>query len=214
VLLDGGGWARPNPYELLDYWSLLDAQTGSNQLTGNHWILFYMDIQPNEGFDKRYLATRPVDVSPTRRPGEPQVGVALGHWYNAARHEHWSTIAAVPGNYAEFKLQGQSGYLMTIADAKRPAVELEDCVREQAGHRDHVLMQRDTCEGRGYTRQRSVGWVYSAPQPGAQPLYLCSAEADHSHFAANSEDCDHDGKMEALLGFDLWNTSSNSPGEP
>jgi hypothetical protein len=83
------------------------------------------------------------------------------------------------------------------------AVELEDCVREQGGHRDHVLMLRDTCEGRGYTRQRSVGWVYSTPQPGTQPLCLCSAEASDSHFAANNDECDHAGKMEALLGYDL-----------
>lgn len=64
-------------------------------------------------------------------------------------------------------------------------------------------MLRDTCEGRGYTRQRSVGWVYSTPQPGTQPLCLCSAEASDSHFAANNDECDHAGKMEALLGYDL-----------
>ena len=72
VLLDGGGWARPNPYELLDYWSLLDAHTGSNLLTSNEWLLFYMDIQPNEFFDKRYLVSRPVNVSLSRQPDEPR----------------------------------------------------------------------------------------------------------------------------------------------
>ena len=66
---DGGGWARPNPYELLDYWSLLDGKTGSNQLTGNRWNVVYMDIQPNEGFDKRYLVFRQLEISFSRRPG-------------------------------------------------------------------------------------------------------------------------------------------------
>jgi hypothetical protein len=203
ILLDGGGWARPNPYELLDYWSLLDAHTASNQLSSNQWNLFYMDIQPNESFDKRYLVARPMEVSQSRRSDEPQVGVELAHWYNPRLHEHWSTIAAVPGNYTDYKLKAQSGYLMTAADAKRPSVELEDCVSQQGAHLDHILMQRDTCEGHGYKRQRSVGWVFSTPQPGAQPLYRCYFEAEKSHFAANSEDCDHAGKMEALLGYDL-----------
>jgi Ricin-type beta-trefoil lectin domain-like len=40
-------------------------------------------------------------------------------------------------------------------------------------------------------------------QPGTQPLYSCYSEADKSHFAANSEDCEHAGKMETLLGYVL-----------
>jgi hypothetical protein len=203
ILVDGGGWARPNPYELLDYPSLLDGHTGSNQLSGSQWNLFYMDIQPNESFDKRYLVARPIDVARSRPGDEPQVGVMLGHWHNAARREHWSTIAAVPGNYTDYKLEAQSGYLMTVADAKRPSVELEDCVSQQGAHLDHVLMPRDTCEGRGYQRQRTVGWVFSTPQPGTQPLYGCYSEAEKSHFAASSEDCEHAGKMETLLGYVL-----------
>jgi hypothetical protein len=186
ALLDGGGWARPNPYELLDYWSLLDAHTGSNKLSGDQWNLFYMDLQPNESFDKRYLVARPIVVSQSRQDEEPQVGVILGHWYNAARHEHWSTIAAVPGNYTDYKLEAQSGYLMTVADAKRPSVELEDCVSQQGVHLDHILMPTNTCQGRAYKRQRTVGWVFSTPQPRTQPLYSCYSEAEKSHFAANS----------------------------
>jgi len=50
---------------------------------------------------------------------------------------------------------------------------------------------------------RTAGWVFSGPQPGTQPLYRCYSEAEHSHFAANREDCDHAGKMETLLGYDL-----------
>jgi hypothetical protein len=203
LLLDGGGWDRPNPYELLDYWSLLDGQAGGNQLHGNQWNLFYMDLQPNEGFSKRYLVFRPLEISRSRQADEPQVGVLLGHWHNARLQEHWSTIAAVPGSYADFKLEAQSGYLMTVVDAKRPSVELEDCVMTRGQHRDHVLSPSGLCEGRGYQRQRSVGWVYSTPQPGAQPLYSCNSESEQSHFAANREDCDGSGKMETLLGYDL-----------
>jgi hypothetical protein len=71
ILLDGGTW--PDPYELLAYWRLLDARTGGNQLSGNQWNLFYMDVQPNESFDKRDLVARPIEVSQSRQPEEPQV---------------------------------------------------------------------------------------------------------------------------------------------
>jgi hypothetical protein len=162
ILVDGGGVVRPNPYELLSYPSLLDGHTGSNQLSSNQWNLFYMDIQQNESVDKRYLVARPIAVSRSRQGDEPQVGVLLAHWYNAARHEHWSTIAAVPGNYTDYKLKAQSGYLMTVADAKRPAVELEDCVSQQGVHLDHILMPRDTCEGRAYKRHGGLGVFHAA----------------------------------------------------
>jgi hypothetical protein len=70
-------WNRPgDPHELLFYWSLLDAKTGANQL-GDHWNLVYMDVQPNEGFDKRYLVFRPVEVSRSREPGKPQVAALV-----------------------------------------------------------------------------------------------------------------------------------------
>jgi hypothetical protein len=198
-------WNRPtDPHDLQAYWSLLDAKTGGNQLSGYEWNLFYLDLQPNEGFNKRYLVVRPIEVSQLHRPDEPRVATMLGHWHNAKAHEHWSTGAAVPGNYTDFKLEAQSGYLMTMADAKRPTVEIEDCASQQGGHRDHILMQKsEACESHGYTRQRTVGWVFSAPLPDTQPLYRCFSEAEKSHFAANSEDCDHAGKMEALLGYDL-----------
>jgi hypothetical protein len=195
---------QQEPHELLTYFSLLDAKTGSNQLSGDEWNLYYLDLQPHESFDKRYLVVRPIEVSRSRQPDEPQVATMLAHWHNAKAHEHWSTGAAVPGNYTDFKLEAQSGYLMTVADSKRPSVELEDCVSQQGAHLDHILMHKtEACESHGYTRQRSVGWLFSTPQPGTQPLFRCWSEAEKSHFAANSEDCDHAGKMEALLGYDL-----------
>jgi hypothetical protein len=92
---------------------------------------------------------------------------------------------------------------MTVADPKQPSVELEDCVGQWPGHPDPIRFQRGVCESHGYQRLRTAGWVFSSSQPPAQPLYRCDAEAEKSHFAANSEDCDHAGKMEGLLGYDL-----------
>jgi hypothetical protein len=56
-------WFRAaDPHDLMAYWSLLDAKTGSNQLSGDEWNLFYLDLQPHEGFNKRYLVMRPIDA--------------------------------------------------------------------------------------------------------------------------------------------------------
>ena len=92
---------------------------------------------------------------------------------------------------------------MTVANPK-PAVELEDCVREQDQHLNHILMPKvDACESQGYQRLRSAGWVFSTPQPGTQPLYRCYSDAEKSHFASNRDDCGQMGRREALLGYVL-----------
>jgi hypothetical protein len=196
-------WNRPDPRELLWYWSLLDDKTGANQL-GDHWNLVYMDVQPNEGSDKRYLVFRPVEVSRrSYEPGTPQVAVVLGRWHNAALHDRWSTIAAVPGNYTTYTLEKETGYLMTAADAAKPSVELEDCVSQLPGHPDHILEQAGVCEPAHYQRLRTAGWVYSHPQEHTVPLYRCYNAQDQSHFASNEADCEKLGTMERLLGYAL-----------
>jgi len=201
--LDNGRWDRGGPpNELLSYGDLIGVDTGRNQLS-DHWLMAYMYLQPKEGFDKRYLVFRKIEVSRSRKPDELQVGVMLAHWYNAKLHDHWSTVAPVPGNYKDYKLEAQSRYLMTAADAKHPTVELEDCVSQRAGHPDHILIQKGVCETQGYERLRSAGFVYSTEQPGTQPLYRCYSVSEKSHFAATDEDCHRMGKREALLGYDL-----------
>ena len=96
---------------------------------------------------------------------------------------------------------------MTAPDQKQPTVELEDCLSQPRQPLVHILMKKTSrghlCEDHGYQRSRTAGFMYSAPQPNTQPLYSCSSESDRSHFAANSTDCDHLGKQEALLGYDL-----------
>jgi hypothetical protein len=187
---------------LYSYQDLIDAKTGLKQL-GDHWLLTYMYLNPGEGFDKRYLVFQPIDISHSRKPGEPQVGVMLTHWYSAALHDHRATVSPVAGNYTQYKLVAQLGYLITVSDSARPTVELEECVSKWPGHPDHILIQLGVCEKQGYKRLRNAGYVYSSPQPDTQPLYRCYSDIEKSHFAANSEDCASMGKKEALLGYDL-----------
>jgi len=202
LLAEPGDWARKNGLELVAYPSLIDAHTGLNQLS-DHWLLAYMYLNPGEGFDKRYLIFRPVDISWSRAPGEPQVGEMLTHWYNPAEHDHWATTAPVPGNYAAYKLVAQLGYTMTTPDSREPSIELEECVSQWPGHADHILIQKGICETQGYRRLRSAGFIFSAVEPNTQPLYRCYSDSEKSHFAANRDDCNRMGKREALLGYDL-----------
>jgi hypothetical protein len=202
MLTETGDWSRKNGLELISYADLIDAHTGLNQIS-DHWLMAYMYLNPDEDFGKRYLIFRPVDISWSRAPGEPQVGEMLTHWYNAAQHDHWATTAPVPGNYTAYKLVAQLGYMMTAADPTRASVELEECISQRPGHADHILTEKGTCEKQKYKRLRSAGFVFSAVQPGTQPLYRCYSDPEKSHFAANRDDCNGMGKREALLGYDL-----------
>jgi hypothetical protein len=67
---DNGSWHRPDPHDLFACPSLLDANTGTNQL-GDHWLLAYMYVQPNEGMNKRYLVFRNVDRISFKRARQP-----------------------------------------------------------------------------------------------------------------------------------------------
>lgn len=92
---------------------------------------------------------------------------------------------------------------MTVADAAKPSVELEDCVTQRPGHPDHLLAEKGFCEAHSYQRLRTAGWVYAQTQPGTIPLYRCYNPKDQSHFASNEPDCEELGTSERLLGYAL-----------
>jgi hypothetical protein len=149
---------------------------------------------------------RNIEVSMSKTPISPQVGVLLARWYNAALHDHWSTTAAAPpaaGN--AYRLEATLGYLMTAAVASKPMVELEDCVSQWPGHPDHLLDAKGVCEADPYhfQRLRTAGWVYRDPQERTVPLYRCYSAQERSHFASNEKGCEDAGRMERLLGYAL-----------
>jgi hypothetical protein len=201
LVLDPGVW-HPAPTELVAYPVLLDARTGSNQLS-DAWMLVYAYWPPGGGQADKYLVFRDVVVSATASPGSPQVGVLLARWYNPVLHDRWSTTAPVPGNEASYKLETRSGYLMTIAPAHAPTVELEDCVSNRPGHPDHLVAEKGFCASHAYQRLRTAGWVYAQARPDTIPLYRCYNAKEQSHFASNVPDCEKLGEMERLLGYAL-----------
>jgi hypothetical protein len=96
------------------------------------------------------------------------------------------------------------GYMMTARpNSEQASNELEECVSKGPGRVDRILIPKGVCETQGYKRLRSAGYVFSAPQPNTRPLYRCYSGTERSHFAANQENCNGMGKMEALLGYDL-----------
>lgn len=202
LVVDPGEWKRPAPSELVFYPVILDAGTGTNQLS-NTWMLVHAYIQPNEGGDKKYLVFREVTLSTSNAPVSSQVGVLLARWRNAALHDRWSTTAPVPSNDGGYQLEATSGYLLTTAPSGYSSVELEDCVSDRPGHPDHILAKKGFCEAHAYRRLRTAGWVFATQKPATQALYQCYNDAEHSHFSANRPDCDSVGQMETLLGYDL-----------
>jgi hypothetical protein len=85
--------------------------------------------------------------------------------------------------YSAYKLVGELGYVLTAPDPAHASVEPEECVSDEPGHADHILIEKGACESHGYRRLRSAGFGYSAEQPNTEPLYRCYSDAEKSHFA-------------------------------
>ena len=202
LVLDPGIWRRPAPSELVTYPVLLDARNGGNQLS-NSWMLVYAYWPPGGGHADKYLVFRDIKLSPTTAPDDAQVGVLLARWYNPSLHDRWSTTGPVPGNDASYKLDAQSGYLLTAAPAGTPSLELEDCVSGRPGHPDHLLAEKGFCGAHDYQRLRTAGWIFAEPKPGTISLYRCYNAKEQSHFASNAPDCERLGDMQRLLGYAL-----------
>src|SRR5262249_46323536 len=111
----------------------------------------------------RYLAVRDVYVSTGNPQGAPQVGVELSRWSRASTLERWSTTAMVPGAYSSFTYDGNFGYVMT-KPPQAASIKLEECFSDWPGHPDRIVTEDGMCVGSGYTRLRTIGWVYESEQ--------------------------------------------------
>ena len=202
VPLENQTWTRPAPSELYMYASTMSQSDASTEL-GAAWLLAHAYLEPGEDFSQRYLVLRDVSFSVAANAVTPQVGLALSRWYGAGAKDRWTTTAPVPGNYGAYAYEALLGYVMTAPHPTLPTVKLEDCVTTWPGHPDHLLTQDGTCAGAGYTRLRTAGYVYAAPQPDTVALYRCYNPTEQHHFGSTAADCEGLGTAEWALGYAL-----------
>jgi hypothetical protein len=113
------------------------------------------------------------------------------------------TAAPVLGNDTTSSLQMQLGYVMTAPPSGITSIKIEECWGNWPGHDDFILSPDGSCTSAGYTRLRTVGWLYSSQQANSLPLYRCYNPAAQFHFASNSPSCEGLGTMEFILGYVL-----------
>ncbi|STX29185.1 Uncharacterised protein [Legionella beliardensis] len=207
LVSDNSSWDRqPDSTELFAYLSAT-AMQGGRVWNNGQFIMTYMYLEPGANFSSRYLVKRNVNISSVSSPNTdgsiPQVGVELSRWINPLSNpnEIWTTTAATPGF---FKYLGRLGYLMTrkLTGTKAPeTVAIEECVSNWTGGVDHVITLDGTCTKAGYTRLRTLGWLYKDNLPNTIALYRCwSPEKYKSHFASTDINCEGE-TTEFILGY-------------
>jgi hypothetical protein len=177
--------------ELADYPSLISLYGESDQIGQTFW-LYYMYINPGEGFDRRYLLRRKANFSYTTSgaAADRVPKIALSQ-YNKA-DDTWFTTTAVDPSY---QMVGTIGYLFTDSIPGSQAVY--DCYI--AGSNDHMLTLDDpTCAGASYLRR--VGWISTAPFTNSVAVYRCWDAAATNHFLSTDPGCE--GKVtEWRMGY-------------
>jgi hypothetical protein len=208
LISDNSSWTRSaNSTELLAYVSVLGEQGGRIWSNGQ-FMMTYMYLEPGANFGSRYLVNRNVTVTLGKiinNGSTPQVGVELSRWLNSSTNPQgfWTTTAAVPGAFSYYD---KLGYMMTRAmtgAAAPKTVAIEECQGNWQGTIDHVITPNGTCVNAGYTRLRTLGWLYQSHQPNTTALYRCWSPSKYkSHFASIDSSCEGE-TTEYILGYIL-----------
>ena len=183
----------------------LIAYPSANHLHGgnewsNHFVLFYLYLEPGANFEKRYLVRQHVWVaSPSATARETTVKLRLAQHYNAQRTDYWSTTSMTPN----YQFQHNLGFLSTSnknldGSTNNNKKLLVDCYFD--GWKNH-LTEVGACTGQSKTL-RKLGWIYSAPQSNTRPLYRCFNVSSQDHFLWNNESCNGQvNQHRVLLGY-------------
>lgn len=202
LLLTGDGtWKRPAPTALFAYESLSDI-SGTNRISDSA-LLSYLYLPPGADFSQRYLVMHEIRLKMTDAPASPQVRVALSRFAGPEGEPRWTTTAPpiARDSGKAYKFERPLGYVMT-AQPVWPSVKLDECTRNAAGRRDHLIAPADSCLDRSYETTRALGYVFRDQRPGTIPLFVCAAP-DQTHFASNDPACEKLGKTLRRLGFVL-----------
>lgn len=199
--IDGADWDRPSDTSLIAYGTILNPEDGSNAV-GRDFILSYIFVPRDAGFDERYLVHHAVSLSLADEPQSVQAGLALTRWKDTETNIYVTSTGPLTGDRRDYRQDAVVAYLLTAApDAA--SVKVEECASGWPGHLDQMLAEDGGCSAIGYERERTAGWLFVEEQPGTVPVYRCLAEAEATHFASHLPDCEGLGRPEFLLGYGL-----------
>ena len=185
----------PGPNEWIGYSGMAAPSGGKNW--DKRFYLFNAYVQPNQGFDKRYLIRRPVDVTLSPSSVSPQVEVQLTRYNSSSRPDSWTTTAvpAPSAGTSDYAWQKDLGYILTKATTG--TVEIDDCYI--SGWDDHFIGVNGNCEGQ--TKLRTLGYVYSSSAANRKPIYRCYNSSQTNHIVSDNSTCEGLGQLEYLIGY-------------
>ncbi len=204
LVSDNSSWNRTNSSTELFAYLAATGKQGGRVWNNGQFLMSYMYLEPMTNFGSRYLVKRAVSISVDTKINDgsiPQVGVELSRWINPISNDFWTTTAATPGLY---KYVNALGYLMTrkLTGKQAPeTVAIEECISNWTGGTDHVITIDGTCSNSGYTRLRTLGWLYKENLPNTVALYRCWSPTKYkSHFASTDINCEGE-TTEFILGY-------------
>lgn len=202
VAIDGAEWDRPAETGLVAYGTIIDPETGSNQV-GWQFLLSYIYVPPGEGFESRYLVHQEVSLSLEDTPQAVQVGTALTRWFDAEQNIYVTSTGPLTGDRRDFSRDVVVAHLLTAAPEGVASIKIAECSSDWPGHLDQLIADEGSCEPAGYVRERTAGWLFATEQPDSVPVYRCVATEAATHFASSAMDCEGLGTREFLLGYGL-----------
>lgn len=202
LTIDGSDWNRPADTDLISYASLLNPDNGSNAVD-TRFLLSYSYVPPGKGFDSRYLVYHEVSLAVEDAPVAVQVGMALTRWSDPERQIYVTSTGPLTGDRLAYRRDRLVAYMLTRAPDDVASIKFAECSSNWPGHLDQILAEDGSCEGAGYARERTAGWLYADAQPEAVPVYRCVNERAQTHFVSTAPDCEGLGAMEFLLGYGL-----------
>lgn len=197
--IDGSDWHRPADTALVAYASIVNPQTGGNEVD-RHFLLSYIYVPAGQGFGSRYLVQQDVTLSVEDKPVATPTGVALTRWSDPTGHIYVTSTGPLTGDRLAYHQDKIVAYMLTRAPTGVPSAKFAEC---SSGQGDQMLAEDGSCGTDGAVRERTAGWLYMAAQPGTVPVYRCSDATAQSHFASSAADCEGLGINEALLGYGL-----------
>ena len=210
IAYDAANWAmQPSYTDLYAYPIFNNNSNGSRTLNAQHFLLSYSFVPslhltsdlPGDHY-LNALVVQDVWLQVTGYPPSPHVLSPLSRWVQANGVLH---TTAAPEFRPGARLQAQLGYVMTSAPYGQPSTKIEECVlNPTSANADYILSRDGTCETQGYSRVRTVGWVYSSQNSNTQALYSCQA-ANGAHFGTTDSGCEGRGHLVGLLGYMLVN---------